>query len=114
MGDGELPARPEAFPAYLVTGSSAGVYDDLPWIALTFSWQWAFVLTGAFGFTWLALWFWLYDPPESSRRLKKPEFDYIRSDPAEPVLHMPWLSLLGYRQTWAFAMGPRVGSLTLP
>ncbi len=31
--DGELPATPDAHPAYVVTGSSAGVYDDLPWIA---------------------------------------------------------------------------------
>jgi GMP synthase-like glutamine amidotransferase len=30
---GELPAAPEACDAYLITGSSAGVYDDLPWIA---------------------------------------------------------------------------------
>ncbi|MEH6677799.1 glutamine amidotransferase-related protein [Phenylobacterium sp.] len=29
---GELPATPEACEAYLVTGSSAGVYDPLPWI----------------------------------------------------------------------------------
>ncbi len=30
---GALPATPEAFDAYLITGSSAGVYDPLPWIA---------------------------------------------------------------------------------
>ena len=30
---GELPSSPEAHPAYLVTGSPAGVYDDLPWMA---------------------------------------------------------------------------------
>jgi ACS family hexuronate transporter-like MFS transporter len=77
----------------------------VPWIALSLSWQWAFILTGAFGFTWLFLWFWLYDPPETSHRLKKAEFDYIRSDPVEPTTHVPWLSLLGYRQTWAFALG---------
>ena len=29
---GELPARPQDCDAYLVTGSSAGVYDPLPWI----------------------------------------------------------------------------------
>ncbi|TFI56733.1 type 1 glutamine amidotransferase [Sphingomonas parva] len=29
---GELPESPEAFPAYLVTGSPAGVYEDHPWI----------------------------------------------------------------------------------
>ena len=31
--DGELPGAPDAHPAYVITGSSAGVYDDLPWIA---------------------------------------------------------------------------------
>ncbi|QAY76228.1 type 1 glutamine amidotransferase [Sphingosinicella sp. BN140058] len=30
---GELPERPEDFPAYLVTGSPAGVYEEHPWIA---------------------------------------------------------------------------------
>jgi GMP synthase-like glutamine amidotransferase len=29
---GQWPEAPEAHAAYLVTGSSAGVYDDLPWI----------------------------------------------------------------------------------
>ena len=29
---GELPERPDAHEAYLVTGSPAGVYEDLPWI----------------------------------------------------------------------------------
>lgn len=29
---GELPAQPEEQDAYIVTGSPAGVYDDLPWI----------------------------------------------------------------------------------
>lgn len=30
---GELPASPDAHPAVLVTGSAAGVYEPLPWIA---------------------------------------------------------------------------------
>jgi len=30
---GELPASPTDCDAYIVTGSSAGVYEDLPWIA---------------------------------------------------------------------------------
>lgn len=29
---GELPAAPESCPAYLITGSSSGVYDNTPWI----------------------------------------------------------------------------------
>ena len=31
--EGELPESPTACDAYLITGSSAGVYEDLPWIA---------------------------------------------------------------------------------
>ena len=78
----------------------------VPWLALSYSWQWAFILTGAFGFSWLILWFWLYDPPETSKRLSKAEFDYIRSDPPEPpAVKIPWLSLVKHRQTWAFALG---------
>lgn len=30
---GDLPASPEAHPGFLVTGSAAGVYEPLPWIA---------------------------------------------------------------------------------
>ncbi|HYJ81764.1 MAG TPA: type 1 glutamine amidotransferase [Allosphingosinicella sp.] len=30
---GELPAAPDSHPALLVTGSAAGVYEPLPWIA---------------------------------------------------------------------------------
>ena len=33
VAGGVLPARPEEQDAYVITGSPAGVYDDLPWIA---------------------------------------------------------------------------------
>jgi GMP synthase-like glutamine amidotransferase len=33
VDEGVLPPEPEACQAYLVTGSSAGAYDPLPWIA---------------------------------------------------------------------------------
>jgi GMP synthase-like glutamine amidotransferase len=32
VDEGELPGAPEACDAYLITGSSAGVYDPFPWI----------------------------------------------------------------------------------
>lgn len=32
VAEGQWPAAPDAHPAYVITGSSAGVYDDLPWI----------------------------------------------------------------------------------
>lgn len=35
---GQLPADPTAFQGAIVTGSAAGVYDDLPWIAPLLDW----------------------------------------------------------------------------
>ncbi|AQR63390.1 GMP synthase [Brevundimonas sp. LM2] len=35
---GRLPADPEAFQGAIVTGSAAGVYDDLPWIPPLIDW----------------------------------------------------------------------------
>ena len=32
VDEGDLPARPEDCAAYLITGSSCGVYDPEPWI----------------------------------------------------------------------------------
>ena len=68
-------------------------------------WPWAFILTGAIGFVWLVVWWVVYRPPESHPRLSKAEFAYIRSDAEEAVTPIPWLKLMGYRQTWAFAIG---------
>ncbi|HEY4611926.1 MAG TPA: MFS transporter [Bacteroidota bacterium] len=77
----------------------------VPWITLTWGWQEAFILTGAFGFLWLIFWFWLYEKPELSRRVSKRELEYIQSDPPDPSAHIPWGQLLKYRGTWAFALG---------
>ena len=77
----------------------------VPWITLTWGWYWAFIVTGAVGFAWLLLWLMLYDRPERHPRVGARELAYIRSDPADPVVQIPWLTLLRYRQTWAFAVG---------
>jgi ACS family hexuronate transporter-like MFS transporter len=77
----------------------------VPWIALTFNWQWAFIITGAIGLSWLFLWFWLYEAPERHKRVSKEELAFIRQDPEEPGVHIPWLRLVSYRQTWTFAIG---------
>jgi len=77
----------------------------VPWIAITYGWPWAFVLTGAIGFIWLFFWLGMYRPPEEQPRLSAAELAYIRSDPPESTARVPWLPLLGHRQTWAFALG---------
>jgi ACS family hexuronate transporter-like MFS transporter len=75
----------------------------VPFITARFGWTWAFVLTGVLGFAWLVAWLAIYEPPDRHPRLKAPERAFICSDPVPPATHMPWISVMGYRQTWSFA-----------
>ncbi len=84
----------------------------VPLIALYWGWQWAFILTGLIGFIWLILWQMYYTSPADSKKLSKEEFDYIHSDVEDQQIDekikeekVPWIKLLGFRQTWAFAIG---------
>jgi ACS family hexuronate transporter-like MFS transporter len=77
----------------------------VPWIALEYGWQAAFLATGSLGFLWLLFWLWLYRTPEQHPKLSARELAYIRSDGPEPRVTVPWLQLLKYRQTWAFVLG---------
>jgi ACS family hexuronate transporter-like MFS transporter len=77
----------------------------VPWITLTWGWYWAFVATGAIGFAWLVLWWAMYDHPDRHPRVNAAELAHIRSDPPDPAVHVPWRTLLGYRQTWAVMIG---------
>jgi ACS family hexuronate transporter-like MFS transporter len=78
----------------------------VPWIALTWGWRWAFIVTGSLGFLWLFLWLALYREPERHPRVTAAELAHIHSDPPEAAVRgIPWLRLLGLRQTWAFAVG---------
>src|SRR6476646_11954530 len=36
----------------------------VPWIALTYGWQWTFLVTGGLGFLWLLCWLLIYRRPE--------------------------------------------------
>ena len=78
----------------------------VPAITLALGWQWAFIITGAFGFVWLIFWLIFYHTPDTHPRLDKGELQYIRSDAAaETTGRIAWASLLTYRQTWAFVVG---------
>jgi ACS family hexuronate transporter-like MFS transporter len=77
----------------------------VPVIAIHFGWRWAFLSTGLLDLAWLACWLATYHRPEEQPRLSLAEFEYIRSDPAEPIARIPWARLFPYRQTWAFAAG---------
>ena len=77
----------------------------VPFIAINYGWQWAFIITGTLGFIWLAFWLMIYRRPEEHRRLSRAELAYIQSDPAEPATKIRWARLVPHRQTWAFAVG---------
>lgn len=85
----------------------------VPWLALNYSWQLAFIITGAIGFIWLFFWFLFYQVPIKHKKLSQAEYDYIHSDAPEaptdaesvPASDRSWSQLLHYKQTWAFILG---------
>jgi ACS family hexuronate transporter-like MFS transporter len=76
----------------------------VPPLARFYGWQWAFIVTGAFGFIWLIFWLVLYRSPEAHPKLSAAERAYILSDVSDQETKIPWLRLLPHRQTWAFAI----------
>ncbi len=74
----------------------------VPLVAAAWGWRYAFLFTGLLSATWLAVWLKVYRAPSAQAGVSPAELAYIRSDPAEPAVKIPWLRLFGYRQTWAF------------
>jgi ACS family hexuronate transporter-like MFS transporter len=78
----------------------------VPWITVTYGWATAFIITGAIGFLWLVAWSVMYERPEIHKRVSERELAFIQSDPPEPpATRVPWITLMRYRQTWAFILG---------
>jgi ACS family hexuronate transporter-like MFS transporter len=105
-----FPKRERALAAGIVnaaTNTGAIVAPlAVPAITLRWGWQWAFIITGAVGLLWLALWIPLYRDPAIHPHVSQAELGHIRSDgPEITEAPVPWVRLLGYRQTWAFAIG---------
>jgi len=91
-----------------VSGASIGAIIaplTVPFIAIHYGWQMTFIITGAIGFIWIIFWMRIYKSPKDHPNLSKEELEYITSDPVESDIKIPWLHLLRYRQTWAFAFG---------
>jgi ACS family hexuronate transporter-like MFS transporter len=65
----------------------------VPWIALNWGWQWAFVATGGLGLLWLVVWIPFY------REVNSP------GNGATASAKVHWTSLFTHRQTWAFIAG---------
>lgn len=115
-----FPKKERAFATGLYnSGSNVGAIVaplSVPYIAAAWGWEWAFVLTGLVGFTWLAFWYPLYASPAEKLQkgiLSQEEYDYIHSDVDEQEAEkaeekkekISWFRLLTFRQTWAFFFG---------
>jgi ACS family hexuronate transporter-like MFS transporter len=90
------------------SGSNVGAIVSplvVPFIAVKYGWQWAFIITGTLGFIWLACWLMIYRRPQEHPKLSRAELEHIQSDPAEPTTKIAWAKLIPHRQTWAFAIG---------
>jgi ACS family hexuronate transporter-like MFS transporter len=70
-----------------------------------YGWEAAFVATGLAGLVWVFFWWPMYRRPQEHPRVSPAELAYIESDPPDPPVKIPWLALLPFRQTQAFAVG---------
>ena len=106
-----FPARERAFATGIFNaGANVGAILTpivVPYIVVTLAlgWRAAFVITGAFSLIWLVAWVWIYRRPSEHPRVSPAELAYIDSDPADAGEPIAWGRLLGYRETWAFAIG---------
>jgi len=92
----------------------------VPWIAIHWGWEWAFVFTGAIGLIWLIFWYKTYASPSQKLKagsLSQSEYDFIHSDKDEKIVSggetenelvpkkVSWGKLLYFKQTWSFVIG---------
>jgi ACS family hexuronate transporter-like MFS transporter len=116
-----FPARQRALGmAIFNSGAAIGSIVAPPlivWLQLNYGWQTTFIVTGALGFFWLALWLLFYQSPERHKWITREELNVIKGDaetqgdagasvsPTSSVSASPgWLDLLKYRQVWAIVL----------
>ena len=95
LGVGEAPFAPISYSsvrlwspytergtaiAAISCGSTLGLALGAPavaWLIETLSWRWSFIITGAVGFVWVAVWLALVSTPEKTGWLPQAERDHI-------------------------------------
>jgi len=85
----------------------------IPLLAKAWGWEMAFIVIGALGFVWAAMWVFMYSAPSKNKNVNEAELVYIEQDKDvaevssvnddEPK--MSFLDCFKYKQTWAFAVG---------
>lgn len=104
-----FPKKERAFATGIFNGGSnvGAIIAPLvvPILFAWHGWQTAFIATGLVGIVWVFFWWPIYRRPQEHPRVSAAELAHIESDPPDPPVRVPWLQLLPYRQTWAFAVG---------
>jgi ACS family hexuronate transporter-like MFS transporter len=112
-----FPKKERAFATGIFnSGTNVGAIVaplSVPFIAATWGWRWAFIITGSIGFIWLVLWYLFYETPSKHKHVTQAELDYINSDvdavsKDESLVEskkISWGKLLTFKQTWAFVIG---------
>lgn len=94
-------------------GSGTGALIAMPfvaWIIYKWGWQEAFVITGAIGFVWVALWLLLYRSPDKHPCITDEEREYIRQGQQELLVEEDhkekgvWKVVLRQRNFWGIAI----------
>jgi ACS family hexuronate transporter-like MFS transporter len=77
----------------------------VPIVTLHFGWHAAFLVTGLFSAAWIIYWYFKYRKPTDHPTLTGEELRFIYQEAAEKMgPATPWVKLLGYPQTWAYAI----------
>jgi ACS family hexuronate transporter-like MFS transporter len=77
----------------------------VPWVTLHYGWRVAFLATGGMSALWIVWWYKNYRKPAEHPTLTGEELRHIYEEAAEQMEpKASWMSLLTYRQTWAFAI----------
>jgi ACS family hexuronate transporter-like MFS transporter len=77
----------------------------VPFVTWHFGWHYAFLVTGAFSALWILVWYSKYKKPQDHPTLTGAELRMIYQEAAaEMGPAVPWARLLGFRQTWAYAI----------
>lgn len=111
-----FPKKDRAFATSIFnSGASVGALAapmTIPILAKVTSWEMAFVIIGALGFIWAAVWIFVYDKPSQSKFVNEAELNYMNSDEEEETAAdaadekpMSYAKALSFKQTWSFAFG---------
>jgi len=107
-----FPRKEQAFAVGILTsGTSIGAVAApavVPWLAIHYGWEAAFLTTGLIGVVWLAFWFVMYQVPAMHAKVNQAERDYINQGSDATMAHpttVAWWKLFQLRATWTLFTG---------